>query len=300
MSAKRPKAIYGGADTPLRIGDIEIPCYVLDNGQRVIVASGLTQAIGLALGGAGRNRKGGLLPNFIRGPRIKPFVSKELLEGGEPIDFNLPKKGRAKGYDASVLAMVVEAVIMASDSGMLTKTYDNIVAQCRALYKGFARIGIIALIDEATGYQEFRNRTELHRLLEAYVSKELLPWSKTFPDEYYEQLFRLRDITYNEMSSKRPVIFSKDTADFVYLRLPPGVLDELRRKNPKNDRGNRTAKHHQFLTDDIGHPHLKSHLTAVIAIMRASKDLREFRILLDRAYPKKHSQLSLDITDDSS
>jgi hypothetical protein len=60
------------------------------------------------------------------------------------------------------------------------------------LLRAFATVGIIALVDEATGYQEVRKRNELQQILEAYLKDEFAPWTKKFPDEYYKHLLRLR------------------------------------------------------------------------------------------------------------
>ena len=294
MSEKILRADYGGTDHHLKIGDIEIPCYVLDNGQRVIVAGGFTDAIGLARGGSGRNRSGGLLGSFLDGAKFKPHVPKDLDVRGIRIPFKLKSRGGiVYGYEATVLADVCEVVIKASEESKLPKIYDHIVRRCKILYGGFARVGIIALIDEATGYQTVRKRDELHKILEAYVNPEFLPWTRMFPDSFYEQLFKLRGLPYNPASTKRPALFARDTEDIVYKRLPPGVCEELKRQNPKTEKGHRKRKHHQHLTEDIGHPHLKSHLIGVIALMRASANWSKFKSLLNRAYPKPNTQLEL-------
>ena len=44
-------AKYGAPDRPLKIGDIEIPAYVLADGTRVLAQRGLQGGIGLSLGG---------------------------------------------------------------------------------------------------------------------------------------------------------------------------------------------------------------------------------------------------------
>ena len=41
------KATHGSRDSPLRIGDIEIPCYVLSDGRRVLVQKSLVAALGM-------------------------------------------------------------------------------------------------------------------------------------------------------------------------------------------------------------------------------------------------------------
>lgn len=39
----------------------------------------------------------------------------------------------------------------------------------------FARVGITALVDEATGYQYDREKNELQKILKAYIAEDLLP-----------------------------------------------------------------------------------------------------------------------------
>lgn len=152
-------------------------------------------------------------------------------------------------------------------------------------YRGLATVGIIAWIDEATGYQYARDRNELHKILEAYISKELLPWTKRFPDNYYEHLFRLMKWQYSPLSVKRPQLVGKLTNTLIYEQLPPGVLDELKHKNPKNEKGRRKHKFFQFLTDDIGNPHLEKQIVKVVTLMQISRNWRAFKTFFAQAHP---------------
>jgi P63C domain len=101
--------------------------------------------------------------------------------------------------------------------------FTGIAQQCEILVRGFARVSIIALVDEATGFQRDRAKNALAQILEAFVAKELQPRIKTFPDDYYAQLFRLRGLEYPNDSVKRPQYFGTLTNDIVYKRLAPGV-----------------------------------------------------------------------------
>jgi hypothetical protein len=157
--------------------------------------------------------------------------------------------------------------------------------------RALSRVGVIALVDEATGYQAVRDREELHRILAAYIHDELLPWTKRFPDEFYRELFRLRGWPYNPPSLKRPQLVGKLTNELVYNELPEGVLDDLRKKNPVVARdGRRRYKHHQFLTVDVGNPHLEKQVTAVMTLMRVSPTWSRFKKLFARAFPPKVNQ----------
>jgi hypothetical protein len=275
----------------MRIGDITIPCFVLENGMRVISHRGLQQSLGRGISGGARNTA-----HFLAQFESKVRDGKDLTARvSEPLHFVPPNFGRsAYGYEATVLADICDVILEARQAGVATgKHVDRVAARCEILVRGFARVGIIALVDEATGYQDVRPRDDLHRLLALYISNELLPWAKRFPDEFYKQLFRLRGWQYNPMSVKRPRLVGRLTELIVYKKLPPGVLEKLKEKNPKNESGRRRHKHHEFLTDDIGNPHLEKHLAVVTALMRASPHWDSFKRLLARAVPTPGEQLGL-------
>jgi len=192
---------------------------------------------------------------------------------------------------------VCEAVLQARDAGALRSDQELRYAQyCDVLIRAFAKVGIIALVDEVTGYQEVRARNELHKILERYVRKELLPWAKVFPSEFYDEIYRLRNWKRVAGSVKRPSYVGTLTNTLVYDKLPPHVLQELQSRNPIVSPGRRRYRHHQFLTEDVGHPHLKSHLTSVITLMRASGSWAEFDRLFKRAFPDAVSQGELDLS----
>ena len=92
-------------------------------------------------------------------------------------------------------------------------------------------IGITALVDEATGYQYEREKDELQKILKAYISEELLQWQKTFPEKYYQEIFRLNgwDFTLSSIK-KRPGVVGIWTNKLIYEQLPKGCLKSLKRK----------------------------------------------------------------------
>jgi hypothetical protein len=285
MSDPIVKATHGSPDRPLRIGDIEIQCYVLEDGRRVLHKSAMIDALDMKQGSNpvhGSDR----LSNFTAGKALSPYISDDLRQTiAHPIKFRTPRGSTAYGYNAAILADICEAVLQARDNGRLQKQQEHIVQRCEVLIRGFARVGIIALVDEATGYQDERDRNELNKILEAYISKELLPWTRRFPPDFYEHLFRLKG--WNYPTTKRPRVVGTLTNQLVYDKMPPGVLDELKRRNPPSEKdGRRKYKHHQFLTSDIGHPHLRDHLLEVITLMKVSSTWRDFMRLFNRAFPK--------------
>lgn len=289
-----PEVICGSPDRPLRIGDQEIQCFVLDDETRVLTQASFLEALGRHRKARVRKMEGeDQVPAILYGKGINPFIPKEFLEKTRPISFRIPGGGNAYGYRAELLPEVCEIYLKARDAGALPPNQRHVAIQAEIIVRALARVGIIALVDEATGYQEFRKRDALSRILEAFVAKELQPWIKTFPDEYYSQLFRLRGLDYRSDSVRRPQYFGTLTNDIVYKRLAPGVLDELKKVIPKNDAGRRKGALSQGLTRNIGYPKLREHLGTVIAYMSLSKNYKDFIDKLDTFRPRFGEQYKL-------
>lgn len=288
------KATHGSADHPLRIGDIEIPCYVLEDGRRVLSLGGMVKAMGMSIGSAGGG-EGDRLASFATGKAISPFISDDLASRmSASVRFQAPTGGSlATGYEATILADLCDAVLAARKAGALRPHQEHIAHQCEILVRGFARVGIIALVDEATGYQAERAKDALATILEAFIAKELQPWIQTFPTDYYRELFRLRGLSFPTTSVKRPQYFGVLTNDIVYKRLAPGVLEELRRVTPRNDDGRPKAKYFQSLTSNTGYPKLREHLGRVVMLMQLSTDYNDFKQKLEQFLPVHTPQLAL-------
>ena len=262
-------------------------------------------ALGRTRKAPGRARPVDKRPAFLAAKNLEPFISKDLERSTMPVLFTplvAGGKGGGKsvafGYRAELLPEVCKVFLDARAAGSLNGNQVHIAAKCEQLLTGLAAVGIIALVDEATGYQEDRNRDALHQILARYVNPELLPWSQRFPDEYYKQLFRLHDWPYNPPQVKRPQIVGKITNKIVYEKLPPGVLEELQKRNPVTPRGYRKHRHHQHLTPDVGNPHLEKQLLAVTTLMRAAPNWRTFERLFQRAFPARQTELEFDQPDD--
>lgn len=289
-----PQAICGATDKPLRIADKALECYVLDDGTRLLTQAGFLQAIGRHRKARVRyNNQEDRVPAIIQGKAIGQFVTGEILEKTRPVMFRTPSGSRAYGYRAELLPLICDIYLRAREEGVLPPNQQHVAKQAEILVRGLAHVGIIALVDEATGYQEFRARDALSRILEAFIAKELQPWVKTFPDDFYRQLFRLRGLNYPEDPVKRPQYFGILTNDMIYKRLAPGVLDELKRITTKDENGRSRHRYFQRLTSNIGYPKLREHLGSIVAIMKLSDEWREFMGRLDYIHPRFNSQLPL-------
>lgn len=284
MSEKIRDAVCTGE---VKIGNATLPCAVLEDGTRVLTMGEFLQAIGRSRTPKGKGKAVDELPPFLEATNLQRYIDADLRLSTSRIVFRSPKSGGvAYGYRAELLPAVCKVFLQAREERTLRHTQEHIAQQCEILMRGFAHVGIIALVDEATGYQDIRSKEALAEILEQFIAKELQSWTRTFPPEFYEELFRLYGWSYNPISVKRPSVVGKMTNDLVYERLAPGVLEELRQKNPKDEKGHRRWKHFQWLTGDIGHPKLREHLYAVITLMKASATRDQFMRGMNRALPK--------------
>jgi len=294
-----PEATHVGE---IVIGKTTISCAVLEDGSRVLVAGSMVKALDIKGGGQYWKRRkkggnGGLLPEYVSARYLQEYISDELKKAlGAPISYVNTNNRTTIGVDATILPDICEVWITALENGGLTTDSQKKTARmAQLIIRGLAKVGITALVDEATGYQYVRDRLALQKILEKYISQELMKWQKRFPDEFYKELFRLNQWQYNPLSVKRPAIVGKYTNDIVYDRLAPGVLKELKRVNPKDEKGRRRNRHHQWLTEDIGHPKLHEHLLQVIVLMRASPNYNMFKRLLRRSMPKPGETMEMNV-----
>jgi len=297
MTDKIRKATHKGA---LDINRIKIQCYVLEDGTRVLSQRGVINALGMSHGSLKNVGGGGArLAAFFGGEWLKPFISNKIVPLLiQPYKFITNTGAEAFAYDATILVDICDAIMEARRNIAFSNYQNKIADRCEILLCGFAKIGIIALVDEATGYQEVRDKLALQKILDKYLLKDYAKWAKRFPDEFYELMFSLKGWQWQGMIIKRPGVVGKYTNDLVYERLAPGILGELKRLNPPDERGQRKSKHHQWLTQDIGHPALQQHIHTLTAFMRASSNWDQFYRMVDRAFTKFGDTIPMRFSDD--
>jgi len=293
--AGKPPILIATHTGDVNIGGKIIPCAVLEDGTRVLSENGITQALLGSRSGASKRLKrasmegGAPVPLFLAPKRLAAFISEDLINGPlKPLTY---QQGQTivNGFNAEALPVICDIWLRARDAGVLQAQQLAKAKAAEILMRGLAHVAIVALIDEATGYQDVRAKDALAKILEAFIAKELRKWVSTFPVDYYKQLFRLRGWKFPVLPAdqrKRPVIVGKITNDVVYDRLAPGVRQELNRLTPRDDKGRLKHKLFQRLTEDVGHPKLREHLASVVSLMKAADDWKTFVYMLNRALPR--------------
>lgn len=286
----------------LDLNGIKIPCYVLDDNTRVISGRGMQEALKMVDStdedGNKLQTAGTRLTRYLEQKTLNPFISKYLdLDHFVPIKcFDLGHV--IHGYRAETLADICDAFLEARKNISLSQRQEIIAAQCEILMRAFARVGIIALVDEATGFEKEKNevKDKLQTFFNQFLLKEAAKWVKTFPDEFFMDIYKMRGWTWSK-SRNMPGVMGNWIRDIVYERIAP-IMTELDRRNPKNENGNRSKRFHQFLSRDEGLPKLKQYFSAVHALAVVSDyDWNKFMDNLNKVYPRKDIELFLAFED---
>lgn len=283
--ANLPKSAYRGE---LKIGDMIISCCVLEDGRRLISENGITAILGTAGGKTYKLRDStadeetGPMPLFLASKALQPFIG-EAFEGMDLSIVEYVEAGKISGgYDARILPKVCEVWLRAKDEGALQASQLAKAKKAEILMRGLAQVGIIALVDEATGYQYERPRRELEEQLERFISESLRKWVRTFPPDYFKHLCRLRGVTFRP-DMKLPQYFGILTNNIVYRRLAPGLLKRLKEK--KIEMGKSSNKLHSWLSLDTGFPEVLFHLGAVVDKMKRHTNYENFEKELNETSP---------------
>lgn len=269
------------------IGGNIIQCAVLEDSSRVISRNAIFRAFGRTKRGRAKDEnRVPNMPSFADAKNLQPLISN-YIEGGLKTVVYRDLKGRiTAGYNALVLPQLCDVYLEARKQGVLTKSQVALAMAAEILARTLSKVGIIALVDEATGYQEVRDRIALQKILDYYIGKELAKWVRTFPQEFYKEIFRLKKWTFDPDSSQRPMLMAKLTNDLVYRRLAPGVLEKLKELSPKDNHGRRKNKLFQWLSEDVGHPALKDHISGIIFLAKSQDGWDGFYRAVERVVPK--------------
>lgn len=298
-----PVAIASGY---MEIGNVKVACAVLADETRVISDRGVSAAIGTKRGGShwARQRKGDpgavMFPPYISAGNLKSYIPNELVVIlTNPIPYKPTKSGAiAHGLLATAFPKVLTVWAKAYEDGALKPQQEHIGEQAASLLEGLDEVAIIALIDEATGYQKKRRENELQQILSAYVLPEHRPYLTTVPKEFFKELFRVYGWDWSP-DNRGPRYAGKLLRKLIYEQLPEPVLPELDEINPtKGPNYQREHKMFQHLTQDIGLPHFRNQLAGTMALLRASpsNNPRAFEKLFTRAYGNQY-ELDLEVDD---
>jgi len=255
---------------------IDVDCYVLDDPGKTAVISqrGMGAALGFSTQGGGR------FPKFINGKAISPYLGLELKGKLEkPLIFQgptavsgPPAANKIHGFDVTILIDVCKAIVAAEADRKLLRHQQGIARQAHVILTASAKSGIKGLVYALAGYDP--TREEVIEAFKYYVREEAREYEKEFPDQLYEEWYRLYELPKPEKN--KPWKFKHLTIDQVYhpLARSRGKVYQLT-QSKRADSGERWKKLHQFLSE-IGVKALRTHLGQLLGIARISKTKDEY------------------------
>jgi hypothetical protein len=271
--AELPFSMFRGK---LTIGDVEMECHVLNDFRRVLTQREMVRVLSPA------GRESGNLAGYFQS---KAFANRPL-DLGAVIPFRVPgTQYVAHGYEATTLIEICERYLEARDEGLLKGAQKKLAIQAEIVIRSCAKVGIIALIDEATGYDKFKKKQEYQLKLQAFIADELQDWARMFPDQFWYELARLEGIHYSPRS--RPLRWGKYVMMFVYDAVDGDVGKELRKKNPDP---HFLQNHHQWLKK-FGRDKVHDQITTVVTIMKLCESMDDFRQKFARLFKKSSPQM---------
>jgi P63C domain len=191
------------------------------------------------------------------------------------------------GQRQTLLIEICERYLDARAQGLLKSNQAHLARQAEIIVRSCAKVGIISLIDEATGYQKVRAKNALQVKLQAFIADDLQDWALMFPEEFWLELARLEGVHYTARS--RPLRWGKYIMLFVYDAIDGDVGKELRKKNPEP---RFLRNHHQWLKK-FGRDKVHDQIERVITIMKLCNNINDFREKFARVFKKSPAQLSL-------
>ena len=282
------KIIYEGE---LQLGNKTIHCYVLEDGTRALSKSEMQRALGVT-GNEPGQRSSKRLDEILSSKQVSLFISEDFMSSKLTTIDAVWKGTTIKLYDALALPELCEVMLKvrdyAAENGIeLGVRQKMVIVEADILIRSLAKVGIIALIDEATGYQHERENAELQKILSAYISEEILKWQLTFTDDFYKEVFRLWGLPFiPKYIRNKPSFIGKLTRKYIYEELPKGVVARIQEKAGKTEKGNWKYKWHQTLTPEIGREHLKRQIIEVTTLMSVSQSKEQFDALFQQKYHK--------------
>lgn len=281
-----PVAKWEGA---LEIGQTQLPVFVLDNGDRVISRGGATRMLTSGKGG-------GNLEQYVNVEALKGYLPSDWSD--QLIEFTIPQvvNRTVLGMTAETFLEICRAYVKALDEGNLkTSRQIEIAAKAAVFLAACSKVGLIALIDEATGYQYDRAEDALQFKLRLFLEEEMRKWESTFPNELWIEFARLTN--WKGANSQRPKYWGRLVMELVYGYLDADVAEWLRKNNPKPSKG---QNHHQWLSSQYGLKKLTEHLWMVIGLAKACRTMRELQTKMAEIYGRQPVQEYLFLAPPSS
>jgi hypothetical protein len=217
----------------------------------------------------------------------KPIIFKYFTTGSES-----GPGVTVHGLETSTFVEILRVIL----NTKLTETQRFLAERAQAMLIGLANTTLDSILYQESGFWKAIEGQRVSEILDKYLQDHARKWAKTFPDEFWSKLIRVKGYP-SFMALNRPAFVGHWVNDIVYDRLVPGARKRLNTVNPRLPAGYRKNKNHQYTTDDFGLPELKAHLIKVMAYMDAAANETQFSRMLNRGCPKFGDTFEMPLDD---
>lgn len=270
----RPRAIGRGSVEFLQS---EFECFTLAAGDALISTRGISQIL------AGTDSG-----NFRR------FIDRICLRSqgfslAPAVEFHPPDNNSVvMGYRTDEIIRISAQLLWLLFTKKLHES--QVVAAQRAglLLAQFANDGLKRAVWEATGYTRARREVSTDEKIAAALRLQAGKWRPLFEAQFFIEMAKLFRLELGA-DGHRPACFGAFLSEFFYEWFDEEVYVELKKRNPKPQKG---KNHHQHLSDEARTRFLQ-HQREVLLLMRASESLKDFRMRFNAALKGHGLQLML-------
>ena len=111
------------------------------------------------------------------------------------------------------------------------------------------------------------------------------PWTKTFPDRYYQEILRLRGKPVDRQKEREPWLAQLTTA-LVYGRINQGIVEALSRVNPVPDGKRwRSRKLHQHIAAGEAQKQFTQLIGECVGVLCGAKTWDDFLLVWNAMHP---------------
>ena len=271
VKAKKPSLPEARWWGTLAVGNWEIPCYVLEDGRRIL---GRAEAAAVLTDGKGEAKGARHPESYFEAKALKPHLP--LKHSAKTVELTHPgaENKKVHGIEAETFLEICKAYVRARDEKALSAQIElNAARNTGKILAACAREGLISLIDETTGYQYDRIQEALRQKLSFYIKKEgLQKWEKTFPDQLWETFRRLTK--WQGPLDSHPQYWEKLVLELVYEYLDKDAVEWLRTNEPRPRNG---QSQHQWLHSQYGLKELTEHIWMLVGMAKNCTTMLELR-----------------------
>lgn len=267
-----PIALHRTGTGKIAIGGVEVNFYILDDGSRVADLSAAEASLGFSTDVlASIPGVLEIVPSAVHSMTRTNMLFRER-EDTEPRPCVL----------ADVLIHLCSATLAVRRTGNLQPDKRMYATLAELLLADVAIRASRLFVDAITGSV----LPSQDNLGENVLTTVTQPYMKTFPTEFYDELYRLRGLGAVEHYGRHPGYIGTLTSNIVYKRFAPGAIEALKDNSPRDSKsGRHKRKLFQMLAPEQQIKLQDEYLPTVIDLMRSSETFDEFIGKLDERFP---------------